>query len=148
MGWWAVDVFGGDEPLDVLDATSRILDVRGEDKYLPTPDEWDDKLAGEVRQALDTLGGLDALAAAVGWKEKHTVKTQALVAIAVGAGADVDDLWRQRGLEAAAKDTWAAQDEDRMNAMRAFAALLVSYTNGDRQSMTHQGLFDFIEHQK
>lgn len=141
MGWWNETVFGGDEPLDYLDALGHLIGIEGPDGFMPTPDTWDEYFARAVRAKIGEHGGLDALRETL--FDGSVVCDQVLVSVACGSGYDLDDKWKARGKEACAADVRASISDERRRELSGLAHMIDNY-NGTPVSQQTVGLFDSL----
>ncbi len=151
MGWWATDVFGGDQPYNLLSAAAEVLGFK--ENVLTTPDGWNGDVRRLVRDGFDLVGGLDGLADALGVdgdavmgdevRHDDQIAVQVVVSLALGAGAPLDESWRARALHASQCDLWAHKNAGRCADMKSFYDMVAAYS-AQPVALEHSGLFETI----
>ena len=137
MGWWSVDIMGGDSPLDIKAMIFEALEVvQYDDKY-----EDEHKIPNhkfDYDKVVDFLDDDDEY-----WlKSEGNIFHQVLGVMMLEAGAVIDDNLKAKMIEAAEKDEWASEDDERKQRMNSFIKTLNEYDNETPMIIKSAGLFD------
>jgi len=121
MGWWNRTILGGDEPLDFIITIEKRLKIP--DLY--PIGSWSKSKQRLVRSAIEELGDK--------WVEwiqeiKIDVEIQTAYVVWIASGAYMSDDWKQIGIKAGLKDSWALSgDSERKVRINEYINALKGY---------------------
>jgi hypothetical protein len=138
MGWWSVEICGGDEPLDELAELERCSNA-GEGLLYPL-----DQVPVVVLERVATwLAGAAAVDAFFAGAAPTPIRAQ--VWAAVGLAVGVLPTWlATAGVWGCTNDAWAAQDPDRAAAVARLQAAIHAHRPGVGHVIADISLFDTL----
>ena len=134
MGWWSVDIMGGDTPLDVEDAIYDLADI---EKYP------DDAEPNEVPKEFYTKENVNKIIEETKDLDSF-INLQVLAIMMMQVGAVITDDLKQSMITACKKDHWSKSDTERKQKTKALKKALKSYDNINPIIITSKGLFETI----
>lgn len=149
MGWWSVDVLGGDTPLDNIASMEKVIGVGR--VYPVSESYWEENhLGASVKTAIES--NLEKLSE---WckptsgeikyddKEGPMIRLQVLGVVAMAAGAKIPAALKKQIVSAARNDPWAQEDGSRREAMDNLVFTINAY-QGKPVFVNSRGLFEMM----
>lgn len=140
MGWWSTDIMGGDTPLDIECFIYDILEVQqfvGDTKTGLTKEHFADPY-----EIIQKIGQMDDGYWLKG--DDGNIFYQVLGVLMMKAGAPIETALKAKMINAAHKDEWADEDEERKQRMSSFVDALNRYDGTEPFVIKSAGLFDRI----
>lgn len=150
MGWWGVTAMAGDAPSDALCEFQHLLNMGGSfwDRF------YDKEPTAKITQrvAKKINANLNRLIAACEKQENNSyydeyfISYHVLAIFIMNHGADFPDWLRGQCIECCVNDSWAREDEERLDAMLSLIGDILDYKDGivTAESSPDRGLFGAI----
>lgn len=150
MGWWGVTAMAGDTPSDVLCGLQNHLGLGGSfwDRFYdngPTPKETK-HVAVKINENLDRLVKFCEKQENDMYYDDYFISYHVLAIFIMNHGAIFPDWLRGKCIECCVDDTWAREDDERLNAMLSLINDILIYQDGKpmEESAPDGGLFSAI----
>ena len=148
MGWWSVDIIGGDTPLDLI---WTFEDYFALDRGALYPLEaWSEKTRNVVRKSIERDHNgfwktVDKAKEGTGF-EGEEIAVQVAAVIWLNSGAGMSDVAKNIFITAARNDKWANEDDgdDRRKAVMDHLIKHIRIYVGTPVVIESEGLFDVI----
>jgi hypothetical protein len=140
MGWWSTTIMGGDTPMDWECIFYDTLKIK---MFKPKNGGYNKIPKKKLEESQDSLVRKINAMKKKGWTSQD-IGLQVLGVTMMEAGAKINNKNKVLILDAAKKDGWAKEDEERRHHIDNFVLALQSYDGTKSASTTKEGLFEVI----
>lgn len=151
MGWWSVDILGGDTPLDFQGTFEDMAGIEPSYSDNPTPESDQKKL---IESLTDTFlnGGINDILNRWGcgeegspfFNEYKSIGYQVLAVMYMRVGAVIDEELKGYMLYWIPLDEWAKEDDERKSRIDNLIKALEGYDGSSPMVIKSQGLFEVM----
>ena len=150
MGWWGVTAMAGDTPSDILCGFQNVLKMGNSfwDRFYDGKTTSKDmkKVAVKINENLDRLITFCEKQENDSYYDDYFISYHVLAIFVMNHGANFPDWLRGKCIECCVDDTWAHEDDERLNAMLSLINDILNYKDGKptEESTPDRGLFGAI----